>query len=203
MKKKIAATVFICLMFALQIYAQVDSKNLGIPNLEIIGAHEDVDNIICVGNSVILALLDKDYQTLSKYCSDEVRFSQGLGFSLKYDTLIEKNIISVADVSEHKIAFYRYEPDKYFFYDLKAVLNNYAPTAQRLSKVKINGLIKNEESEDRFLSIINEIFGDCVSLEYYTKETDLQIDWKCTILVLRKIGSVYKLVGISIDYWEP
>lgn len=201
MKKLI--TLFLFCMILGSVYCQSDCKSKNLYNLEIIGSHEDFDTIIDVGNSIIMALVENDYELLSDFCCNEVRFSQELGFSLEKDTVINKISILEAGSSNQKYLFYRYQPDKYFLYSLKDVLYNYSPILERLNTVKINGLIKNCDAEERFLEIINEIFGDCVSLEYYTKATDLQLDWECTILVLKKEGSTYKLSGLSRDHWEP
>ena len=88
-------------------------------------------------------------------------------------------------------------------YELKDILEDYSPDLNKLQSIKINGLIRNKETEKKYLGDIVKIFGECISLEYYSSPSDLQIDWECTILILKKIGVTYKLVGISQDYWKP
>ncbi len=200
--KKSLFLILYCL-FTTIVYSQIKSMPKGLQNFEIIGKCEDFYDVINVGNSIIMSLIENDYNLLSQYCLDEVHFSQELGFSNNSDTIITANDISAAGVSHQKYPFYFYQSDKYISYDLKVILDDYKPCLQRLCKLKINGLIRNQEVEEGYLLNINELFGECISLEYYSKPTDLQTDWKCPILILKKIGKVYKLSGIAKDYWQP
>lgn len=191
----------ICLIFLITVF--VYGQKSMFDKLTIIGEHEDLHSIINIGNSIIETLVTNDYELLSHYCFEEIRFSQALGFSIETDTSINKKYISVAGKSNKKFPFYFFQPDKFIDYELKDILESYKPNSEKLEAVVINGLIKNKEVEKKYLSDLAKIFGECVSLEYYSGPSDLQIDWECTILILKKVGLTYRLVGISQDYWQP
>lgn len=197
MKKSI--NICLILLIAVFVYGQKSMFD----KVTIIGEHEDLHKILNIGNSIIETLVTNDYELLSHYCFEEIHFSQSLGFSVETDTIINKKYISDAGKSNKKFPFYFYQPDKYIDYELKDILEDYSPDLNKLQTIKINGLIRNKETEKKFLVDIAKIFGECISLEYYSSPSDLQIDWECTIIILKKIGVTYKLVGISQDYWQP